>query len=104
MFANTSDWRFDLPGSSSYVKFIDKAMTGVLDQDFYDKNVKPIKSVSDKWWAYTVNKMNGVLPVAMCKFWGDVMGLKHWHVIAPIAELSGESKDQLKTEIKSILG
>ena len=104
MFANTSDWRFDLPGSSSYVKFIDKAMTGVLDQDFYDKNIKPIKSVSDKWWAYTVNKMNGVLQVAMCKFWCEVMGLKHGHVRAPISELSDEEKDQLKTEIKSILG
>ena len=59
MFANTSDWRFDRPGQNYYVEFIDKAMRGDLDDDFYQANVKPIKQVSDKWWGRTVQNQKG---------------------------------------------
>ena len=103
MFANTSDWRFDVPGKSSYVKFIDTAMNGYLDQEFYDQNIKPIKAVSDKWWADTSKKLNGVLPVALCKYWGEVMGLHHGPVRAPLYELPDEEKALLKQEIESVL-
>ncbi|MGH2543491.1 MAG: dihydrodipicolinate synthase family protein, partial [Ardenticatenaceae bacterium] len=72
MFANTSDWRFDRPGQNYYNQFVDKVMRGDLDEGFYNAHVKPIKEVSDKWWAYTVKKANGALPAPMCKYWGEL--------------------------------
>ena len=72
MFANTSDWRFDTPNNNNYVKFIDKASEGNIDWNFYDKNIKAIKDVSDKWWGYTVKKFGGALPLTLVKYWGAV--------------------------------
>ena len=45
MFANTSDWRFDLPGRNNYVQFIDRATQGDLDQEFYDRHISDIKAI-----------------------------------------------------------
>ena len=74
MFANTSDWRFDTADQNYYVQFIDKAMRGDLDEELYDAHIRPVKKVSDKWWQYTVQKLNGALPVPMCKYWGAIDG------------------------------
>ena len=99
MFANTSDWRFDTPEKNYYVQFIDKAMSGDLDKEFYDSHVKPMKDVSDTWWQYTVKKFGGALPASLCKYWGELMGLTHGHVRAPLADLSDDEKARLRQEI-----
>ena len=78
MFANTSDWRFDTPDKNYYVQFIDKAMRGDLDDEFYASHVRPIKQVSDKWWGYTVQKFGGALPASMCKYLGGTDGTCGW--------------------------
>ena len=101
MFANTSDWRFDTPERNYYVQFIDRAMTGDLDRDFYDANIRPVKQVSDKWWQYTVQKFGGALPASMCKYWGELMGLAGGHVRPPLAELSDDEKADLKRELEA---
>ena len=101
MFANTSDWRFDKPGESHYVHFIDKAMRGDLDEEYYDQNIRTIKQVSDKWWGRTVQKLNGSLPVPMCKYWGELMGMAGGHVRPPLIDLSEEEKEELRRDIAS---
>ncbi len=101
MFANTSDWRFDTVEKNYYVQFIDKAMRGDLDDDFYEARVKPIKQVSDKWWGYTVSKFAGALPASMCKYWGELMGLTHGHVRPPLADLSEDEKMELKSDVET---
>jgi 4-hydroxy-tetrahydrodipicolinate synthase len=103
MFANTSDWRFDTPDKNYYVQFIDKAMRGDLDDDFYDAHVRPIKQVSDKWWAYTVQKFGGALPASMCKFWGELMGLAGGHVRLPLSDLSESEKSELHSDVGSVI-
>jgi 4-hydroxy-tetrahydrodipicolinate synthase len=103
MFANTSDWRFDRPGKNYYNQFIDKVMRGDLDQDFYDAHIRPIKELSDKWWASTVKKANGALPAPMCKYWSEVMGMAGGHVRQPHINLSDEEKAQLKQEVEAAL-
>ncbi len=102
MFANTSDWRFDRPGENYYVQFIDKAMRGDLDKDFYDAHIRPIKQVSDKWWQSTVKKFNGALPASMCKYWGELMGMAGGHVRPPLADLSDEEKSELKQDLEAV--
>jgi 4-hydroxy-tetrahydrodipicolinate synthase len=102
MFANTSDWRFDRPGENYYVQFIDKAMRGDLDQEFYDAHIRPVKQVSDKWWRSTVQKHNGALPVSMCKFWGELMGMAGGHVRPPLMDLSEEEKSELKRDLGEV--
>ena len=92
MFANTSDWRFDVPGENFYVQFIDKAMSGDLDKEFYDAHIRPIKQVSDKWWGKTMRNLNGALPVSMCKYWGELMGMAGGHVRPPLIELSDDEQ------------
>ena len=103
MFANTSDWRFDRPGDNYYVQFIDRAMRGDLDDDFYDAHIRPIKQVSDKWWARTVQRLNGALPVPMCKHWGELMGMAGGHVRPPLVDLSDEEKRELQRDVEAVL-
>ena len=102
MFANTSDWRFDTPGENWYVQFVDKAMSGFLDEELYDERIRPIKQVSDDWWRRTVQKQNGALPVPLCKYWGELMGMAGGHVRLPLADLSEEEKSELKSDIEAV--
>ena len=102
MFANTSDWRFDTPGQNYYVQFIDKAMRGDLDEEFYDEHIRPIKGISDKWWKRTMEKMNGILPVPMCKYWGELMGMAGGNVRPPLVDLSEDERDELKRDILAV--
>lgn len=104
MFANTSDWRFDLPGMNHYVQFIDRATTGHIDDAYYDEHIRPIKMLSDKWWQYSVKSAAGVLPVSMCKYWGELMGLTHGHVRPPLEDLSAKEKQRLKMELEYVQG
>ena len=101
MFANTSDWRFDTVEQNYYVQFIDKVMGGDLDKNFYDEKIAPIKGVSDKWWQYTVKKMDGALPASLCKYWGELMGMSGGSVRSPLVDLSEDEKSQLRTDINA---
>ena len=102
MFANTSDWRFDMPGQNYYVQFIDKVMRGDLDREFYDTHIRPIKQVSDHWWRRTMQKLNGALPVPLCKYWSELMGMDGGHVRPPLMELSDEEKVELKRDLEAV--
>ena len=102
MFANTSDWRFDTPDKNYYVQFIDKAMRGDLDDDFYDEKIRPVKQVSDKWWTRVVQKQKGALPVPLCKYWGELMGMAGGHVRPPLSDLSEDEKSELKRDIDAV--
>jgi len=103
MFANTSDWRFDLPRRNHYVQFINQASQGNLDDAFYATHLKAIKDLSDRWWMDTVKKAGGVLPLAMCKYWGELMGMAGGHPRLPILDMSPEDKAQLKQELEAVL-
>jgi len=100
MFANTSDWRFDNASNNNYVQFIEKAVLGNIDSNLYEKKIAPIKKVSDKWWQYTVKKMNGALPAAMCKAWAEHVGMASGHVRAPLVNLNEEEKHNLLNDIR----
>lgn len=102
MFANTSDWRFDKPNQNYYVQFIDRVMNGKLDREFYNKHLQPIKHLSDKWWLKTAQKLNGALPVSMCKYWGELMGMAGGRVRPPLVDLSDEDKLELKQDLDAI--
>ena len=103
MFANTSDWRFDTPNNNNYVKFIDKASEGNIDWNFYDKNIKAIKDVSDKWWGYTVKKFGGALPLTLVKYWGELMGMASGGVRFPLFDLTDEEKIKLKEDLNILI-
>ena len=100
MFANTSDWRFDSVSNNNYVQFVEKAVLGNIDSNLYEKKIAPIKKVSDKWWQYTVKKMNGALPAAMCKAWAEHVGMASGHVRAPLINLNDAEKHNLLNDIR----
>ena len=102
MFANTSDWRFDRPGENNYVRFIDRATEGDIDDAMYEQRLAPVKALSDKWWQYTVAKFGGALPASMCKYWGELMGLRHGHVRPPLSDLDDDEKSKLKSELEAV--
>ena len=102
MFANTSDWRFDHPGENHYVQFIERATTGDIDDALYEERLAPVKSLSDKWWQYTAAKFGGALPASLCKYWGELMGLRHGSVRPPLSDLDEEEKSRLKSELESV--
>jgi len=99
MFANTSDWRFDTPDNNSYVKFIKKATKGIIDNNLYENDIKNIKNISDKWWGKTVSEAGGVLPVALCKYWGELVGMSSGGPRLPVIDLSDDDKKDLKNEL-----
>ena len=103
MFANTSDWRFDTPRHNYYTQFIDRATAGDLDVDFYNRYLKDIKALSDKWWGGTMKKSGGALPVAMCKAWGEMMGMAGGSVRAPLQDLTHDEKVELWNELEPLL-
>ena len=103
MFANTSDWRFDTPRHNYYVQFIDRATAGDHDLDFYNRHLKDIKALSDKWWGGTMQKTGGCLPVAMCKAWGEMMGLAGGSVRAPLSDLAPDEKAELWRELEPLI-
>tara|TARA_Y100000588_G_scaffold378810_1_gene459907 strand:+ start:646 stop:1635 length:990 start_codon:yes stop_codon:yes gene_type:complete len=103
MFANTSDWRFDTPDTNHYVTFINNATNGLLDQEYYDRYIRPIKTLSDTWWMKTVKSLAGSLPVPMVKYWGEIMGMAGGHVRSPMENMSAEEKTDLEAAIVSII-
>jgi hypothetical protein len=102
MFANTSDWRFDLPGANYYVQFIERCSEGNLDEAFYEQHVRVLKELSDAWWTRLVNKHNGPLPVQMVKYWGSLMGIATGHARPPLVPLTEEEKDELRRELEPL--
>ena len=102
MFANTSDWRFDAPGRNRYVQFIDKATSGEIDDAFYDEHIRPIKNLSDAWWQRVVKKQAGALPVPLCKYWGELVGLAGGHVRPPLYDLTDDEKDELRGDLSKV--
>src|SRR5262249_21131626 len=99
MFANTSDWRFDTPDAHDYVQFIERATPGDLGKAFYETHPRSIKDLSDRWWGRTVKKFGGALPVSLCKYWAELMGLRTGHVRPPLADLSPDEKAELRQEL-----
>lgn len=102
MFANTSDWRFDTPEANHYVQFIEKATQGNLDKRFYETHLRAVKQLSDKWWGRMVTKSGGALPVALCKAWGELMGLRTGGVRPPLVDLTPEEKEELRQELSAL--
>ena len=102
IFANTSDWRFDMPGANHYVQYIERATKGDLDQALYETHLKAIKQLNDKWWGRTVQKFGGALPVSMVKYWGQLMGLRLGHVRPPLRDLDDAEKDELLRELRAL--
>ena len=99
MFANTSDWRFDTPECNYYVQFIEKASVGDYDDAFYEKHLRRLKELSDTWWTRTMDKNGGALPVAMVKYWGELMGMAGGPTRQPLPQLTSAEKAQLKEEL-----
>lgn len=102
MFANTSDWRFDKPGSNHYVSFVERAMSGDLDKAYYEKHIKPIKAISDKWWQHIVTGQKGAMPVPLCKYWGELMGMTGGGVRSPLNDMAQSDKNELKNQLDNI--
>jgi dihydrodipicolinate synthase/N-acetylneuraminate lyase len=100
MFANTSDWRFDSEDRHDYVKFIDMATRGELEdaKKMYDK-IRPIKMVSRRWWTRLVARTGGSLPVQMVKYWGELMGMSGGHVRPPTMPLTVDEKRELEGDL-----
>ena len=99
MFANTSDWRFDIPGANYYVQFIERACSGDYDDDFYETHIRRLKELSDTWWTRYSDKHGGILPVAMVKSWGELMGMAGGPTRQPLPQFTTEEKAQLKEEL-----
>ena len=102
MFANTSDWRFDVPGANNYVRWIERACQGDLDEAFYDQHLRRLNELSDAWWTRTVDKYNGALPVSLVKHWGELMGMAAGPPRLPLLDLTPSEKAQLREELEPL--
>jgi len=103
MFANTSDWRFDRPGTNHYVQFIDLATQGKMEEALrlYEK-LRPIKMVSRKWWGRLAGRTGGALPVQMVKHWGELMGMVHGAVRPPVLPLTPAEREEMQRDLAGL--
>ena len=81
------------------MQFIEKASVGDYDDAFYEKHLRRLKELSDTWWTRTMDKNGGALPVAMVKYWGELMGMAGGPTRQPLPQLTGAEKAQLKEEL-----
>ena len=102
MFANTSDWRFDTPENNSYTTFVQNACNGNIDDNLYISEIKEIKSISDEWWGKIVSDAGGVLPVALCKYWGEIVGMSSGGPRPPVKDMNISDKAKLKNQLKNL--
>ena len=102
MFANTSDWRFDVPEANNYVRWIEQATQGNLDETCYDNHLRRLNELSDAWWTRTVDKYNGALPVSLVNYWGELMGISAGKPRRPLLDLTPSEKMQLREELESL--
>ena len=104
MFANTSDWRFDTEDSHDYVRFIDLATQGKLEEAKrkYYPSIWPVKSLSRRWWSRLVARTGGSLPVQMVKYWGELMGMRSGHVRPPLLAMTEGEKTELRQELSAV--
>ena len=104
MFANTSDWRFDTEESHEYIRFIDLATQGKLEEAKrkYYPSIWPLKSLSRRWWSRLVARTGGSLPVQMVKYWGELMGMRAGHVRPPLMPMTEAEKAELRTELSAL--
>jgi 4-hydroxy-tetrahydrodipicolinate synthase len=100
MFANTSDWRFDSPGSNTYVRFIELATHGELAKamSLYPQ-IRPVKALSRKWWGRVAARTGGSLPVQMVKFWGELRGMAGGPVRPPLLPLTPAEREELQHDL-----
>ena len=102
MFANTSDWRFDTPGATRYVDFIDRATRGDIDDEMYAEHLRPLKALSDSWWQRTMQKQKGALPVPMVKRWGELMGMAGGGVRPPLMDMTDDESRELEADLAAV--
>ena len=84
------------------MQFIEKASAGDYDDAFYDKHLRRLKELNDTWWTRTMDKNGGALPVAMVKYWGELMGMAGGPTRQPLPQLTGAEKAQLKAELEPL--
>ncbi|MDE1819423.1 MAG: dihydrodipicolinate synthase family protein [Euryarchaeota archaeon] len=103
MFANTSDWRFDTPSRHDYVRFIDLATRGDLEEAraLYPR-IWPVKRVSRKWWGKLAGRTGGALPVQMVKYWGELVGMVHGPVRPPVLPLTSAEMTELRSDLEPL--
>ena len=70
-----------------------------INEKRYNLEVKPVKLVSDEWWMKTVKQSGGVIPVALCKYWGELLGMAGGHVRTPVANFTNSNRLALKDDL-----
>ena len=50
-----------------------------------------------------LKKAGGVLPLAMCKYWSELMGMAGSAPRLPVLDMAPEDKAQLKQELEAVL-
>ena len=47
----------------------------------------------------TVKQSGGVIPVALCKYWGELLGMAGGHVRTPVANFTNSNRLALKDDL-----
>ena len=61
-----------------------------------------MKEGSDKWWPRTGQKFGGVLPVTLCKYWSELMGMAAGDPRPPLTPFDEAEKLELERDLIAI--
>ncbi len=97
LFANPWDWLFDTPEEGNYVRFVELACQGEMQEAarIYRTKVNPLRELVEKWRKYLMAKFGGAYPTQMKKAWAELMGLPAGPVRPPLLPLTDEERTNL---------
>lgn len=100
MYATPEDWFFDGPGHSDYVRFVNLATSGRMEEaaKVFREKIWELRKVQDRYFAIVKTRQNGAFPAQVFKAFARIVGLCAGPVRPPLlpmkeAEIASLTKE-----------
>lgn len=102
LFASEFDWMCDTPKKQPRREFMKLIAKGdyVKAAEVYRTKVRPIKEVRHKW--FRMFQRQGLFPVHLGKYWGELMGMVGGPVRSPSIPLTEAEKLSLRQDLEKL--
>lgn len=102
LFASEYDWMCDTPERQPRREFLNLALKGDLLKAaaVYREKVRPIKDIRHKW--FRMFQKQGLFPVHLGKYWGELMGMAGGPVRLPSLPLTEEEQKSLRQDLEQV--
>jgi len=102
LFASEYDWMCDTPKQQPRRKFMKLIAKGDYAKaaEVYREKVLPIKEIRHKW--FRMFQRQGLFPVHLGKYWGELMGMVGGPVRVPSIPLTPSEQKSLRADLEKV--